>query len=181
MYEHLNSLIGKISTLDVTEPPKAWRLLTVISVGGLRSIGFSKKSENLLIVSSQGRGVIDCKTGNKVSRDYEDYYENDCQLEAEGIGPIENETINLAGLFGGGLPTTTEDGWSIENVSLSWPEESILLVEPGSDLYGSTHNYPDHFTKIYEDACIRAYGFSYTGNNIVIATTSDVTIYKRES
>ncbi len=72
MYEHLNSLIGKISTLDVTEPPKTWRLLTVISVGGLRSIGFSKKSENLLIVSSQGRGVIDCNTGNKVSRDYED-------------------------------------------------------------------------------------------------------------
>ena len=86
----------------------------------------------------------------------------------------------MAGLFGGGLPTSTIDGWQLKSVTLNFPEKMILLVEPGSDLYGSVYKRADNFIKVEHDAEIRAYGFSYTGKSFIIATTSDVTIYARE-
>ncbi len=46
-------------------------------------------------------------------RDYDEYYEREHLLEAEGTGPIEGQTIRVCGLFGGGLPTITEDNWAI--------------------------------------------------------------------
>ena len=179
MYEHLAPIIKKISKLKVESLPAPWALVSSISVGGLRSVGFDRNTDLLLIVSSQGRGVVDCLSGVKIARDEEEYYENEEHLEAKGIGLIENKIINMAGLFGGGLPTTTEDNWSLESVTINWPAKSILLVEPGSDLYGSIHNYPDKFSKIEEMDTIKAYGFSHTGKTLIIATSSDVTIYGR--
>ena len=179
MYEHLAPLIKRISSLKVEALPSPWSLVTSISVGGLRSVGFERNSDLLLILSSQGREVVDCVSGEKISRDEEEFYENEEHLEAKGIGPLENKIINVAGLFGGGLPTTTEDNWGLESVAIQWPVETLLLVEPGSDLYGSIHNYPDKFSKIEESDTIRAYGFSHTGKSLIIATSSDVTIYGR--
>ena len=181
MYEHLNPLKEKLLKLEVRSPADPWRRTTCIAVGGLISVGLDRHSDNLLIVSHQGRGVVNCCTGEKTARDYEDYYENEEYLEAEGIGNLKGKTIKMAGLYGGGLPTFTKDGWQLESVTLNFPEEMILLVEPDSSLYGSIHNHPDNFIKIEQDACIRAYGFSYTGKSFIIATTSDVTTYAREN
>lgn len=186
MYEHLNSLKEKLLKLKVESPPSPWQLKSYITVGGLRSVGFDRSSDNLLILSYQGRGVIsrgviNCLTGEKTARDYEDYYgeKHSRYLEAEGIGDLSGKSIRMAGLFGGGLLTSTEDGWQLDSVTLNWPEEMILLVEPDSDLYGSTCNRPDNFTKVEQDATIRAYGFSHTNKSFIIATTSDVAIYSR--
>jgi len=142
-------------------------------------IGFDRNSDNLLIVSIQGRGVVDCLTGEKIARDYEGYYEGERHLEAQGIGVLSQKNIRMTGLFGGGLPIYTKDNWTLESVTLKWPEEMILLVEPDSELYGSISNRPDNFTLIERDASIRAYGFSYTNKSFVIATTSDVAVYSR--
>ncbi len=60
MYERLKPLKEKLLSLSIDEVPAPWKLLAVFSVGGLRSVGFDRESENLLVVSSQGRGVIDC-------------------------------------------------------------------------------------------------------------------------
>jgi hypothetical protein len=79
----------------------------------------------------------------------------------------------------GGLPCLTQDGWKLESVVLQWPEQMLLLVPPGADLYGSLSGHPDQMTKIFEDSCIRAYGFSYTGRSLAIATSSDVTLFAR--
>ena len=179
MYEHLNPLKEKLLKLKVESPPDPWALKAYVSVGGLQSVGFDRTSDNLLIVSSQGRGVVDCLTGEKIARDYEDYFEGEESLEVRGIGILSGKNIRMAGLYGGGLPIYTEDGWTLESVTLSWPEEMILLVEPDSDLYGSTYNQADNFTLIEQSASIRAYGFSYTNKSFVIATTSDVAIYSR--
>lgn len=181
MYEHLNLLRDKLSNLQVMPPPSPWQLKATISVGGLMSVGFERDSDNLLIVSSQGRGVVNCLIGKKTARDDDDYYEKKQYLEAKGIGSLEGKIIRMAGLFGGGLLTLTEDGWGLESVTLNFPEEMILLIEPGSSLYGSVCNRPDRFTKIEQDAGIRAYGFSYTNQSFIIATASDVTIYAREN
>lgn len=178
MYEHLEPLKIKLLSLEIKKPPLPWQHKTAILVGGLCSVGFDRDTENLLILSHQGRGVVDCSTGEKTARDYEDYYENR-SLEAEGIGCLSGKIIKMAGLFGGGLPICTEDDWSLELVTINFPEEMIFLVEPGSDLYGITWNRPDNFTKIEQRETIRAYGFSYTGNTFIIATSSDVIIYNR--
>ena len=102
-------------------------------------------------------------------------------MEAEGIGCLKGKLIKMAGLLGGGLPISTEDGWCLESMTINFPEEMILLVEPGSDLYGMTCNRPDNFTKIEQQANIRAYGFSYTGQSFIVATSSDVSIYNRSN
>ena len=180
MYEHLKPLQEKILSLNIGEVPDPWKLVATFAVGGLRSVGFDRESENLLVVSSQGRGVIDCLTGEKVARDYEEFYENEPKLEAQGIGILSNRTIRMSGLFGGGLPNITEDGWQLECVTLKWPEQMLILLPPSSHLYGSVTGHSDTMTKIFEDSCIRAYGFSYTGWSLIIATTSDVTVFGRE-
>lgn len=180
MYEHLKPLQKKLLSLNVDKVPDPWKWVAAFSIGGLRSVGFDRESENLLVVSSQGRGVIDCLTGEKLARDYEEFYENETSLEAQGIGILSDRTIRMSGLFGGGLPSITEDGWQLECVTLKWPEQMLILLPPSSHLYGSVTGHPDTMTKIFEDSCIRAYGFSYTGRSLIIATTSDVTIFVRE-
>lgn len=180
MYEYLEPLKTKLLNLKIEKPPPPWELKTVISVGGLCSVGFDRNTEHLLILSHQGRGVINCLTGEKTARDYEDYYENQ-YLEAEGIGCLKGKIIKMAGLLGGGLPICTDDDWCLESVTINFPEEMILLLEPGSDLYGMTWNRPDNFTKIDQQATIRAYGFSYTGQSFIVATSSDLTIYNRSN
>jgi hypothetical protein len=179
MYEHLKPLKEKLLSLSIGQVPQPWKQVTMLAVGGLRSVGFDRESENLLVVSSQGRGVIDCLTGEKVARDYEEFYENETSLEAQGIGILSDRTIRMSGLFGGGLPSITEDGWQLECITLKWPEQMLILLPPSSDLYGSVTGHPDTMTKIFEDSCIRAYGFSYTGKTFIIATTSDATIFVR--
>ena len=137
MYEHLEPFKKKLLSLQIEKPPSPWQHKTTILIGGLCSVGFDRDTENLLILSHQGRGVVDCSTGEKTARDKEDYYENK-YLEAEGIGCLSGKIIRMAGLDGGGLPTSTEDGWCLELVTINFLEEMILLVEPGSDLYGMT-------------------------------------------
>jgi hypothetical protein len=179
MYEHLQPLKKKLLSLSIGKVSDPWKLVTTIAVGGLRSVGFDRESEHLLVVSSQGRGVINCLTGEKVARDYEEFYENETSLEARGIGILSDREIRMAGLFGGGLPIITEDGWKLECVTLKWPEQMVILIPPSSDLYGSLTGHADIMTKIFENSCIRAYGFSYTGRSFIIATSSDVYVFAR--
>ncbi len=180
-YEYMQPIIQKIHDAPMTKPPAPWLCKNIVAVGGLRSVGFRRDSDLLLVVSSQGRGVLNCATGEKIARDSSQYDEDDCHLEAEGIGPLAGQRISVAGLYGGGLPNGTSDLWHVISVSLQWPESLLLLVHPGSSLYGSRVNRPDHFTKIAKVLSLHAYGFSPTGKSLIIATSSDVTIYHREA
>jgi hypothetical protein len=177
---HLDPLKKQLRALQQVAPPSPWHRVATISVGGLRSVGFGRNSELLLVISSAGRGVIDCGTGEKVARDDDEYYENEQFLEAEGIGPLQGQAIRISGLFGGGLPTPTSDGWSVELVSLDWPVKDILLLEPHSFLYGSLYGKPAIFHKIGAESELRACGFSYSGSSLVVATSSDIAIFYRD-
>jgi hypothetical protein len=180
MYENLEPLKKKLLVLSISTPPIPWKLVASVAIGGLRSVGFDRNSDNLLVVSSQGRGVLDCITGEKIARDYDEYYENEVYLEAEGIGALSNKIVRMSGLFGGGLPVRTEDGWSLESVTLNWPEQMIILLPPNSFLYGSLSRHKDDMTKVAEDSCVMAYGFSFTGQAFIVATTSEINIFNRE-
>src|SRR5688572_12420560 len=118
MNPHVVRLIERIRRLPVAPPPAPWRCAAMYSVGSLTAVGYEEGGDRLLVVSSRGKGLFDCTTGQRVAREREplpepagDGHEAACPLRCRGIGPLADRTLRLAGLHGGGLPTTTADGW----------------------------------------------------------------------
>jgi hypothetical protein len=124
--------------------------------------------------------VIDAISGEKVARDAAEYFENERYLEAEGIGPLSRTIVRVAGVAGGALPRGTSDMWSVELVTMEWPVTDVLLFAPGASLFGSLHGRPDSFTKLASESEVRGAGFSYSGRSLIVATSSDITIFGRE-
>ena len=174
--DHLEPVRRRIRAALVAEPPRPWLRLATHLIGGLTEIGFAEDTDLLLVVSSQGRGVIDCLTGERVARDRrepDDSWYDERRLRAAGIGPLERQTIRLAGLHGGGLPNGGRDGWSVEAVTLEWPHHHLLLVEPWRWIYDESAR----FTKLAVESEVRAFGFSDTGSSLIIAANSEVQVY----
>ncbi len=159
----------------IHEPPAPWRQLPVHGVGGLFQVGYAPGSDLLLVLSSQGRGIFDCVAGDKLARDYDEAHDffDPIRLTAAGFGPLAGQTIRVGGLFGGGLPLTTADGWQLEAQARIWPTHSVFLSAPGS-------REP---VCIGEDgACeLRACGFSETGRSLVIATSCELAMFTRHA
>lgn len=150
-----------------------WKKVAWLPVGGTTEIGFSQNECFLLVVSWQGRGVIDTTTGQKVARDPEEP-RGDCPWLDEknksviGIGPIKGETIQCVGLWGGGLPTHSRS--FAVRVSAQAGGEDVTLL-----------NTETNSSEVLQTAItdIRAMGFSPSGDLVVIATSSDVEILRR--
>ena len=175
--ENRKRLVELLGHIELNKNPDGWRHLTSIAVGGLLTIGFSKNGPYILVVSSAGRGLIDCDTGEKIARDEEPYKGlDDYHLFCRGIGPIENELVQLCGFNGGGLPQSNTAGETIELVAPNWPEYDLILCQnnknalvPG-DQGECNIIYTEH---------VRAFGFSWCGNYIAGACSSDLDIWKR--
>lgn len=157
----------------IHEPPAPWRRLPVYGVGGLFQVGYAAGTDLLLVLSSQGRGVFDCLAGEKLARDYDEAHDffDPIRLTAAGFGPLAGQAVRVGGLFGGGLPLTTADGWHLEAQARVWPTHSVFLSAPAS-------REP---VCIGDDgACeLRACGFSETGRSFVIATSCDLSMFAR--
>ena len=180
-------MIHRVRTAAVQAPPAPWQWRAVHAVGGLTEVGFGRGTDLLLVVSHDGRGVFDCLTGLRVARDPtmpepgEADWQDTHELDAEGIGPLAGQTVRTSGLAGGGLALATADGWTAERLVLDWPEESLLLVPPGAWIYETRAGRSAAFTKIAVENEPRAWGFSPTGRSLVLATSSDVTIFGRRA
>ncbi len=174
--EHLEPLRNRIRKAPIGTPPAPWKNVTVFAIGGLTEIGYADDSDQLLSISSTGRGLFDCLSGKRLARDYtepdESWYD-ETRLRAFGIGPLESKIIRLSGLHGGGLLRFGINGWSLECLTIDWPMHSLVLVEP----YQSIYDDKTSFTKISVESELRAFGFSDTGKSFVIATSSDLYIY----
>jgi hypothetical protein len=176
---HLDSVRRIVRASEVTEPPPPWKAVARLHFPGLAELGFDDASELLLTFSEQGRDVIDCRTGEFVARnqrveDVSSWYGRDL-LTGNGIGPLEGRPIRLCGQHGGGLLVCTADGWDAESLPIDWPDHSLLLVDPASSIY---HAHP-RFWKLGVEANSLAFGFSYTGRTLILATPSDVIIFGR--
>ncbi|WP_435020278.1 hypothetical protein TA3x_001741 [Tundrisphaera sp. TA3] len=157
----------------IRDVPAPWQPIQGHAVGGLFQVGYAAGSDLLLVLSSQGRGVFDCLTGVKVARDDDEAHDffDPIRLTAIGIGPLDGHVVRVVGLFGGGLPLTTCDGWRMRVQAREWPTQSVYLVAPDSD----------------QEICIgddgacewRACGFSETGRSFVIATSCGLMIFAR--
>lgn len=183
--DHLLPLIERVRAAPVQEPPLPWRRVAAHAIGGLTDVGFGRASDLLLVVSHQGRGVFDCLTGQRMARDAampepnDDPWQNELELEATGIGPLAGQIVRTSGLAGGGLALMTRDRWAAERLTVDWPFESLLLVAPDSWIYETRPGRPSGFAKLAEESEVRAWGFSPTGKTLILATSSDLTIYGR--
>jgi hypothetical protein len=158
---------------EIQAVPSPWRALPVYGIGGLFQVGYADGTDLLLVLSLQGRGIFDCLTGEKLARDSAEAHDffDQIRLAAEGFGPLGGRSVRIAGMFGGGLPLTTADGWSLEVQARSWPTHSVFLTAPGSR---NTVCIGDDGT------CeMRACGFSETGRSFVIATSCELAVYTR--
>jgi len=169
----------RIERLPYTNAPSPWRIAGGSGVGGLTNVGFADGTDELLVVSSQGRGLFDCLTGERLARCYDEMFENrdESGMSAPGIGKHENTIFRLAGLQGGGLPLSTRDGWRIHVVQLPWPTHVVFLTSNYKELTDDS----GYITKLCNDepCTFRAAGFSPTGLSFVFATSGEVTIYTR--
>jgi hypothetical protein len=168
----------RVRALTTQPPPAPWMPHDPIGVGGLTCVGFGEVSgqEFLLVVSHDGRGVFNLD-GTRVGRDrtprLDKYDWHDIsRLTAIGIGPLDGIAIPLAGLWGGGLPLTTSDGWVVERIPLDWPDERIIL---------RAANAWDEMIQIHNETVfeIRAAGFSPSGSALVIASSGEFTLITR--
>ncbi|TWT77137.1 hypothetical protein Pla123a_25680 [Posidoniimonas polymericola] len=176
--QHLRDLFTIMVAQDIEPPPSPWSLVFQSCIGGLTEIGFTEDSRHLLVVSSQGRGVFDANSGERIARDISDdgYRYDTGTLVAEGFGPIGSADVSISGLHGGGLPTTTSDGWWLSDFVLQWPEHTLMLTEGRSSPYSlGTRRW-----KIGVERELRAAGFSPNGLSLAIATSGDLFLWSRE-
>lgn len=149
-----------------------WELRATVMAGGLVGVGFGHDSDFLLIVTHDGRGVVDCATGLKIARDRAAVYPDEQTLEIEGVGPLTGLTIRVAGIFGGALCTRTPDGWQLEATLTNSSDDLLRLLPPEPGSAG-----PLLFTGFVPE--VRAAGFSPTGRSFVIATGAEVFVFAR--
>jgi hypothetical protein len=86
--------------------PSAWRKVAYVAVGGLTDVGFAD-GRLLLVVSHQGRAVVDLSSGELLARDRDDggAWFDAVRGAAAGIGPLDGAWIGVCGLAGDGCPT----------------------------------------------------------------------------
>ncbi|MGW2291473.1 hypothetical protein [Streptomyces phaeochromogenes] len=186
------ALLDRLLAAPVTPAPEPWRPVFAyeygVPVGGLLGIGFASHPESghdlVMVVSGDGHGLFDAVTGEKIARDRAPDPEDStpdavADLTCPGLGPIAGSRVHIAGLFGGGLHTTTEDGWTLEAVTPAWPNGRVLLSVDG----GLPHSgpYGDQWWHIFHSTYseLRAFGFSPSGETIAVATSSDMSLWTR--
>ena len=147
---------------------KEWSKPIIFSVGVLTEIGFHDDWNYLLVVSYQGRSVIDCDNMTKVARDNtqlntDDF--NESKRTIKGIGPIKNKNIHCVGLWGGNIAQSTQDGWQVTVKK----DDVVIFTSPNGDV--------SQLTKPLTE--LRAVGFSHNGKLMIYATSSEIVCYVR--
>ena len=151
--------------------PAGWEKET-FAVGGLMYIGFSSlQTEKLVVISSQGQSVIDCRTWEKTCCE-ENYDEEGLAACAE---PLGDELIPIAGEGGGGLRRFSPQGDGLAAAAPFWPRERIIFMPR----YTSWHQNPEMCAMIFDDYEPKAFGFSRCGNYMAVGTSSEVDIFRR--
>jgi hypothetical protein len=141
-----------------------WRRVADLAIGGLTEIGFAAP-RLMLVVSHQGRAVLDCATRARIARDRQetgDWFDAS-RPAAAGIGPLAGQWVIVTGLAGGSLLATTADGWQATSAA-----DGVKLLGPGgTGLF------------VREPGDIRAFGFSPSGDTFAVASPPSLVIFSR--
>lgn len=176
-----DELLGRwTSAGPVSELPAPWRHVPTSSVGGIHSAGLDQDGRYLLLISHSGRGLLDCNTGEKIARDYDEdegRWLDRQKLVAQGIGPLEGAEIAIAGRFiGGGLAASTRDGWYVNKTTLAWPRTYVWAEAPG-EARGFTGG--GTFYRLWDWDEPFAWGFSQSGRTLLCACSNAVALWTR--
>lgn len=183
-------LRDRMLAAPVVRAPDVWRPVfePFAAVGGLIGIGFASHPDTghdlVMVVSNDGHGLFDAVTGEKTARDRNPDAEDSTpeavpDLSCPGLGPVAGSRVRIAGVHGGGLHTTTADGWTVEVVSPAWPNHRVLLSTDGGLPHSGPHGekWWHIFHSRYSE--LRAVGFSPSGRTLAVATSSDLTLWTR--
>jgi hypothetical protein len=143
----------------------------VAFVGGLSEIAIDSSEQYVLVLSPSGRALYELATGERVARDraqprYDSDWLDEERRRVRGIGPLEGEWLEAVGLWGGGLPTRYGT-LSLSTVSQLGAGESVVL-HTGE---GQVTLERGIITEI------RALGFVRGGATVVLATSSDLSVF----
>ncbi|NIG53372.1 hypothetical protein [Chitinophaga sp. Cy-1792] len=160
-----------------------WTYKKTYAIGGLENVGFAENTDNLIVLSGQGKGIFNCISAEKTDRINDDWWEefDESTGTVHGFGILEGSLIQTGGLYGDhSLPHVTADGWQLitrENEPDDPPFEhyrvtKIFLVSPdGKEIFFITKDGPCE---------LMAYGFSPTGNSLIVALSCDLVIWSRD-
>jgi hypothetical protein len=191
--EYQQRLRERYLSAPLTGPPEPWRATGAtgfyVPVGGLQGVGFGVHPETgddlLMVVSMDGFGLLDATTGAKIARDRHPDPQvatpDGPDLACPGIGVLTGTRVTIAGLFGGGLHATTEDGWTIHVVAPEWPHHRVILSADGGANAGEPGTSWWHIFDDQQHGDFRAAGFSPSGGTLVVATSSDVTLFVKST
>lgn len=162
-----------------------WVHKKTFAIGGLENVGFVPAKEYLIVLSSQGQGIFDCKTGEKIARqndngDWWDKFneESNCIL---GFDFLDNILIPTHGLYGDdNLPKKNEEGWELI-ITAPQPDDKPFEKYLVQKIYLVS---PDKKKKIFimkDGPCeLRAYGFSDSGKTFIVALSCELVIFSEE-
>ncbi|WP_329621182.1 hypothetical protein OG357_12315 [Streptomyces sp. NBC_01255] len=187
--EYQQRLRDRYLAAPVMAAPAPWQLVLDhrTPIGGLLGIGFAVDPDTghdlVMVVSHDGHGLFDAVTGEKVARDRDPDPATSTpdahpDLTCPGLGPVAGTGIRIAGLFGGGLRSTTRDGWTVDVVSPDWPHDRVILSVDGGANNGAAGGTWWHVFHS-EHSELRTAGFSPAGRTLAIATSSDLTLWTR--
>lgn len=162
-----------------------WELKNTYAIGGLENIGYAPHQDHLLVLSSQGEGLFNCITGERIARvrNGDDWWErlNQETNTITGFDLLSNIKISTYGLHGeDNLPKITKDGWSLK---ISDPEPDDLPFEKYlvQKIYLVSPNQKEKTLIAKDGPCeLRAFGFSDTGNSLIVALSCEIVIYSRQ-
>lgn len=178
----------RLLAAPVVPAPDPWRRVGFEAVAGLLGIGFAPHPDTgrdlVMVVSHGGHGLFDSVSGEKIARDRDPGPGGSTpdaapDLSCPGLGPIAGRRVPIAGLFGGGLHTTTADGWTLEVATPAWPDERVFLSSDGGLPHAGPHG--EGWWHIFHSShsTFRAAGFSPSGQTIAVATSSDISLWTR--
>ena len=161
-----------------------WIHKNTFTIGGLENIGYSPGQDFLLVLSSQGQGIFDCRTGEKIARltTGSDWWKkfNEKTNSIFGFDFLSHVEIPTFCLIGqDNLSKKTHDGWML-NVSDPEPDDKPFEKYLVRKIYLTSPNGKEHIFITKDGPCeLRAFGFSDTGESFVVALSCDLTIFCR--
>ena len=162
---------------------KDWIYIGFQPVGGLREIGFIGSSNFLMILGGRGRTIFDCLTSTKYARNKSDYYSEKWNSNTgliEGFEEFENITVECGGYeYKDIVAKKSSDNWDM----IIKPEKKFDYKNELADaevLYLRNRiqkkEYPIH---TYHNGIDRSYGFSPSGETLVIAQSHGIYFWKK--
>lgn len=157
-----------------------WDQIAVMGIGGLTALGFDRACKDMLVTSISGQSVISAITGEVLYRNRDDDGLDTSALKGTRLDHPADERFDMAGLYGGGLRTMTDDGWSVEQLRghcVLYPAgASIHFLSPAWESYEKDATF-HLLDRSGED--IRALGFSWSGRTLVYASPNTLSIWGR--